>query len=259
VFAPDYDLRLALARSRLVAKLRPRAEPGDSSSQWTPTGYAPGPVAGPSSTSPATDSDDSIAVSEGTLPLGPHRSFTVEHWDYDATRIDGWNYDIGARLVRAATAVGEADLVAVLAAWGLLPRGTSPIRGTPPTEATPPPPGTVAGPCVRHAVACSARSRRSTVGRRKARTLRRAGKSINPCLRQTPRDLVKHIASRSPVTSVCGSRSVASGPPVGPVRSTGSSPGIGGRYRDLLQLEWQAECFGRRHAKELYDDLRGAA
>jgi hypothetical protein len=42
------------------------------------------------------------------------RTFRLTHWDYDADHIDGHDYDIGAVLVREATAAGESELAAVL-------------------------------------------------------------------------------------------------------------------------------------------------
>lgn len=42
-------------------------------------------------------------------------------WDYDADRVDGFDYDIGAVLVRATTVRGEAELAVALQAWALRP------------------------------------------------------------------------------------------------------------------------------------------
>ncbi|MFC9970882.1 hypothetical protein ACFVH6_08275 [Spirillospora sp. NPDC127200] len=39
------------------------------------------------------------------------RAFRLHHREYDADRIDGFDYDIGAALVRVATADNEADLI----------------------------------------------------------------------------------------------------------------------------------------------------
>ncbi|WP_218105180.1 hypothetical protein [Micromonospora rhizosphaerae] len=49
------------------------------------------------------------------------RTFKLEHWDYDADQISGFDYDIGAILVAAKTVIGEAQLVAALEAWKLRP------------------------------------------------------------------------------------------------------------------------------------------
>jgi hypothetical protein len=70
---------------------------------------------------PAKHDGDGAARVEGWQRSIPHRSFKVEHWEYDELRIDGWDYDIDARLVRAATADDEAELADLLATWGLLP------------------------------------------------------------------------------------------------------------------------------------------
>ncbi|GIF25780.1 hypothetical protein Ate02nite_85100 [Paractinoplanes tereljensis] len=45
----------------------------------------------------------------------------MKHWDYDADRIDGFDYDIGAILVKAATVIGESELTGTLRTWGLGP------------------------------------------------------------------------------------------------------------------------------------------
>jgi hypothetical protein len=45
----------------------------------------------------------------------------LQHWDYDAERIDGYDYDLGAVMIGAATADGEAELLSTLQAWQLRP------------------------------------------------------------------------------------------------------------------------------------------
>ena len=45
----------------------------------------------------------------------------MQHWDYDADRIDSWDYDLGAVMIRAANPTGEAELLATLQAWQLRP------------------------------------------------------------------------------------------------------------------------------------------
>ncbi|WP_217697565.1 hypothetical protein [Nocardia donostiensis] len=49
------------------------------------------------------------------------RTFHLQHWDYDATRIDGLDYDIDAVLIRSAAAAGESELTATLEIWQLRP------------------------------------------------------------------------------------------------------------------------------------------
>jgi hypothetical protein len=51
---------------------------------------------------PERDDLDAQAASEGWQRPDHDRAFRVEHWDYDEQQIDGWDYDIGARQVRAA-------------------------------------------------------------------------------------------------------------------------------------------------------------
>lgn len=56
------------------------------------------------------------AQAEGAVPVA--ESFVVGHYEYDATRLDGWDYDIGRTChgeARVAT-VDEAE--AVLRDWG---------------------------------------------------------------------------------------------------------------------------------------------
>jgi hypothetical protein len=45
----------------------------------------------------------------------------LQHWDYDADRIDGYDYDRGAVMIRAAAAADEAELLTTLQAWQLRP------------------------------------------------------------------------------------------------------------------------------------------
>jgi hypothetical protein len=45
----------------------------------------------------------------------------VQHWEYDASLIDGYDYDLGAVMIRVATANGEPELLTALQAWHLRP------------------------------------------------------------------------------------------------------------------------------------------
>lgn len=45
----------------------------------------------------------------------------MQHWDYDADHIDGYDYDRGAVMIRAAAAADEAELLTTLQAWQLRP------------------------------------------------------------------------------------------------------------------------------------------
>ncbi|WP_433202677.1 hypothetical protein ACQP00_32770 [Dactylosporangium sp. CS-047395] len=65
--------------------------------------------------------DDQAAGREGRTGAERERTFQLKHWDYDADRIDGFDYDIGAVLVKAASVVGERALTEALQAWGLRP------------------------------------------------------------------------------------------------------------------------------------------
>lgn len=53
------------------------------------------------------------------LAATPDVAFRLEHWEYDRERLDGFDYDLGAALVRSADAVDESELSAVLNAWGV--------------------------------------------------------------------------------------------------------------------------------------------
>jgi hypothetical protein len=50
------------------------------------------------------------------------RTFRLQHWDYDADCIAGFDYDVGAVLIRAATAASEPELTTTLEAWQLHPK-----------------------------------------------------------------------------------------------------------------------------------------
>jgi hypothetical protein len=64
---------------------------------------------------------DPRARREGWTPSSTARTFTVEHWEYDAELIDGYDYDIGAALLRRASAGDESELPAVLKQWQVDP------------------------------------------------------------------------------------------------------------------------------------------
>jgi hypothetical protein len=70
---------------------------------------------------PVTDARDRQAEQEGWQRSDPGRAFRVQHWDYDERAIDGWDYDVGARLVRSARPESEDALLALIASWGLSP------------------------------------------------------------------------------------------------------------------------------------------
>lgn len=71
---------------------------------------------------PVLDARDRQAEQEGWQRSDPNRAFRVEHWDYDERTVGGWDYDVGARLVRSATPGSETALLELIAAWG--PRTT---------------------------------------------------------------------------------------------------------------------------------------
>lgn len=64
---------------------------------------------------------DHEADREGWARPDRGRTFKLEHWDYDADQLDGFDHDIGAVLVQATTVTGEAALTAALEAWNLRP------------------------------------------------------------------------------------------------------------------------------------------
>ncbi|BAL89404.1 hypothetical protein AMIS_41840 [Actinoplanes missouriensis 431] len=70
---------------------------------------------------PVATTDDRNASREGWTRADRERTFQLKHWDYDADRIDGFDYDIGATLVKANSVVGESALTQALQAWGLRP------------------------------------------------------------------------------------------------------------------------------------------
>ena len=70
---------------------------------------------------PVAADADHVASREAWVRADRDRTFKLEHWDYDADQLGGFDYDIGAVLVRAATVTGEAELAAALRAWNLRP------------------------------------------------------------------------------------------------------------------------------------------
>lgn len=64
---------------------------------------------------------DAEAYAQGWHRADDARTFTLRHRDYDANRLDGFDYDIGSVLVRSTTVTGEAQLAAALRAWRLRP------------------------------------------------------------------------------------------------------------------------------------------
>ena len=49
------------------------------------------------------------------------RTYTLQHWDYAAGRLDGFDYDIGAILIKTVTVIGELDLTVTVETWQLHP------------------------------------------------------------------------------------------------------------------------------------------
>ncbi|GAA2447785.1 hypothetical protein [Streptomyces macrosporus] len=70
---------------------------------------------------PTQSRPDAQARAEGWVRSDPERGFRLEHWEYDRRCIDGFDYDIGAALVRSADATDESELLTVLDAWGVRP------------------------------------------------------------------------------------------------------------------------------------------
>ncbi|MFF4011578.1 hypothetical protein [Streptomyces sp. NPDC001717] len=65
---------------------------------------------------------DREAHEQGWVHNNVGRAFRIEHREYDAELIDGFDYDIGAVLVASADVTGERELMATLIAWRLGPR-----------------------------------------------------------------------------------------------------------------------------------------
>ncbi|MFF8479391.1 hypothetical protein [Streptomyces antibioticus] len=70
---------------------------------------------------PRRDARDALAAQEGWVRGDASCGFRLEHWEYDADRIDGFDFDVGAVLVRAASAADESALEGALALRGIRP------------------------------------------------------------------------------------------------------------------------------------------
>jgi hypothetical protein len=70
---------------------------------------------------PVVTEADKQAARQGWNRRDTARSFRIRHREYDEAMLDTDDYDIGAVLVRTASADGEAALIGVLADWGLHP------------------------------------------------------------------------------------------------------------------------------------------
>jgi hypothetical protein len=68
---------------------------------------------------PVATGADREAGRQGWTRSDDDRTFTLEHWDYAADQLDGFDHDQGAVLVRTATAAGEQQLRALLDVWDL--------------------------------------------------------------------------------------------------------------------------------------------
>ncbi|GAB7044549.1 hypothetical protein JCM9533A_84000 [Catenuloplanes niger JCM 9533] len=66
---------------------------------------------------PGSVDADAQARAERWTHRSTARSFTVQHWEYDAAAIDGLDYDIAAVCLRSATAADESELLTVLRKW----------------------------------------------------------------------------------------------------------------------------------------------
>lgn len=70
---------------------------------------------------PLATPPDVEASGQGWKRADRARTFTLQHWDYEADRLDGYDCDIGAVLVKATTVASELELTATLGGWGLHP------------------------------------------------------------------------------------------------------------------------------------------
>jgi hypothetical protein len=64
---------------------------------------------------------DNEASRDGWKRTDSTRTFRMQHWEYHADRIAGFDYDIGSVLIRTATVTGEPELVNTLDTWQLRP------------------------------------------------------------------------------------------------------------------------------------------
>jgi hypothetical protein len=74
------------------------------------------------SITPSQVAADAQARQEGWTHADTGRSFQLELWEYDADRVDGFDYDIGAVLLRSTRAADESILLTALQEWQLHPR-----------------------------------------------------------------------------------------------------------------------------------------
>ncbi|MFB7292793.1 hypothetical protein [Actinacidiphila glaucinigra] len=70
---------------------------------------------------PAITPADAEASRQGWKRADRARTFRLQHWEYDADRISGFDYDIGAVLINDATVTDEPELTTALEAWQLHP------------------------------------------------------------------------------------------------------------------------------------------
>jgi hypothetical protein len=70
---------------------------------------------------PQQSEPDAQARDEGWVRSNVQRSFRLEHWEYDRERIDGFDYDIDAVLIKSADTPDESELITVLNTWGARP------------------------------------------------------------------------------------------------------------------------------------------
>ena len=90
---------------------------------WRSRFPPPPPTGARSSASPPSQvAADAQAQQEGWTHADTGRGFHLELWEYDADRVDGFEYDIGAVLLRSTRAADESLLLATLQQWQLHPR-----------------------------------------------------------------------------------------------------------------------------------------
>jgi hypothetical protein len=71
--------------------------------------------------SPNRTPGDDEAEREGWTRPDRNRTYTLQHWDYEAAAIEGWDFDIGSILLRDQTVTGEAAMTTTIEEWGLHP------------------------------------------------------------------------------------------------------------------------------------------
>ncbi|WP_211268930.1 hypothetical protein [Actinoplanes subtropicus] len=79
---------------------------------------------------PGAVEGDTQARRERWTHTSTTRAFRIRHREYDADRLDGFDYDVGSTLLRSAEAADESELLTVLREWQLSPHQFQYARDT---------------------------------------------------------------------------------------------------------------------------------